>query len=530
MKKSKIILLCLTSIVLILSTIMVYSYSLWSSTHTQDTSNTVNTGCFELTFTESSNISLLNTYPISDTKGLKTTPYTFTLTNTCTLASSAIISIETLNSTTLDNSYIKVSFQKDNESISTPIIINTLDTTSLIDKTNGLTNYILKTNLISPNDTVSYKIWMWLDESAGNDTQGKILNAKVHVTEQAIDLNLANKLIMDEGGTEAIKDKVAPDLTKAAIGQAYYDTLPDTCTEQYCISKANSTVETGMYSAPDDYGTSYYFRGDVLNNNLIFGGYCWKVVRINGNGSIRVLYNGTPTDGVCINSNISTVSASNISIGTSAFNSVATDNAYVGYMYGTPGSTTYEETHANTNDSTIKTFIDDWYKNNLLDYTDQISDTLFCNDRSISSGTGIGTTRTNYRGFANKTGNINNVTLLCNNQHDRFTVNETEIGNGDLIYSIALLTYDEAVYAGIPRSLYIKNINNNFLFHMDYLTMTPSIGCWTGSSLIMSLTYIGFDNTGATNNFYVRPVINLNSDVIYTQGDGTYTNPYVIKS
>src|SRR5574344_2068903 len=139
------VLLLLIVVLLVVTITCGYSYSLWSVTHTQETSNVVNTGCFELTFSESgSNINLLNTYPISDTKGLLTTPYTFTITNTCTISSSAVISIET---------FIKTSIKKNSESNSTPIILNTLTKNTLIDTTNGVNNYVIKTDYILPNES-----------------------------------------------------------------------------------------------------------------------------------------------------------------------------------------------------------------------------------------------------------------------------------------------------------------------------------------------------------------------------------------
>jgi hypothetical protein len=50
-----------------------------------------------------------------------------------------------------------------------------------------------------------------------------------------------------------------------------------------------------MYMAPDDYGTSYYFRGNITNNFVSFAGMCWRIVRVTGDGSIKLaLYNYNP--------------------------------------------------------------------------------------------------------------------------------------------------------------------------------------------------------------------------------------------
>ena len=51
--------------------------------------------------------------------------------------------------------------------------------------------------------------------------------------------------------------------------------------------------DKGIYMADDDYGTTYYYRGNILNNNVYFAGFYWQIIRINGDGSIRLIYNGT---------------------------------------------------------------------------------------------------------------------------------------------------------------------------------------------------------------------------------------------
>jgi hypothetical protein len=144
-------------------------------------------------------------------------------------------------------------------------------------------------------------------------------------------------------------------------------------------------------------------------------------------------------------------------IGTSAYNTNYNDNAYVGYMYGTAGSTTYEATHANTNSSTIKTAIDAWYNTNLASYASKISDTEFCNDRSIAStaatwfssdtAKGYGTNET-YYGAYNRRFNTHVPKLTCQNKNDRFTVSDTTTGNGNLTNPVGLITMDEVGFAG----------------------------------------------------------------------------------
>ena len=109
-KKYKVSLIVVT-ILLVLSLFIGLSYSLWSSTMTQSDTNLVETACFKIEFSESSNISMSNAYPISDRKGLTGTPYTFKVTNTCDLDSSLNIAINPLNSTTMSLDAIKTAIK-----------------------------------------------------------------------------------------------------------------------------------------------------------------------------------------------------------------------------------------------------------------------------------------------------------------------------------------------------------------------------------------------------------------------------------
>ena len=94
------------------------------------------------------------------------------------------------------------------------------------------------------------------------------------------------------------------------------------------------SIEARVFATEDDYGTSYY-RGSVENNYVSFDGMTWRIIRINGDGSVMVILNDTTR----INSTL---------------NNSYNDSAYAGYIYGTSGSSTYEETHKNTNDSNLK--------------------------------------------------------------------------------------------------------------------------------------------------------------------------------
>lgn len=249
-------------------------------------------------------------------------------------------------------------------------------------------------------------------------------------------------------------------------------------------------------------------------------------MRINGDGSIRLVYDGTS-----LHANGEASEDRDIGKTTfTAYNGQENDNAFVGYMYGTKESSTYAETHANKNDSTIKKYIDNWYEqnilgNNSLDITRYLSDNTFCNDRSFSSyntGTGIGISETRYRWWAEET---DKMSLTCPNQHDAFTVNDTLHGNGDLKYPIGLLTADEFILAGGD----VSNGNTSFYLYTGNNEWLLSVHSFTSSYSRMRI----YDANGKMEsgwNQYERGakiVLNLKSDSIFS-GTGTIDNPYIV--
>ena len=287
-----------------------------------------------------------------------------------------------------------------------------------------------------------------------------------------------------------------------------------------------------LCKAKDAYGDSYYYRGNVTNNYVLFADKYWRIVRINGDGTVRVIYDGT-------SAHANGESSSDRQIGTSAFNSSYKDNAYVGYMYGKTGASTYAETHANTNDSTIKAYLDNWYKTNILGtvHEQYLADNVFCNDRSISSnkpnkrynnlGYGADTTAYRWHNFADSSFN-NKMMLTCPQKNDAFTVSDTNKGNGALTYGVGLVTTDEVVLAGGWKSSNLKF----YLYNgQSYWTMSPSDFDATfglGERIVASN---GLSET-LGNVIHIngaRPTLNLKSEVL-SRGIGTVSDPYHLAS
>ena len=297
-----------------------------------------------------------------------------------------------------------------------------------------------------------------------------------------------------------------------------------------------ATTNEGVYKTQDDWGDSYYFRGSVNNNWVKFAGYYWRIIRINGDGSIRLIYSGTST----------ATTGTSTQISTSKFNSSYNDNAYVGYMYGSTGASTYAATHANNNNSTIKGVLDSWYTENIADkgYGDKVStEAGFCNDRRIaganetfwSSDTkkGYGTNTTAYAPFSRfltisgSWASTQNPTLKCSQlSSDMFTPTGSSKGNKKLTNPIGLITADEVVMGGLPWS---GSTTSNYLYTgQHYWTMSPYIFDGYNARVfhVYSNGYLSYDRVDFA--YGVRPVINLAHDVTIKSGNGTSSTPYEI--
>jgi len=343
-------------------------------------------------------------------------------------------------------------------------------------------------------------------------------------------------------------------------------------TNEFAIGTTSS--DAGLYKTQDDLGDSYYFRGAPTNNYVEFGSYSsdlttvfgsyseeyytsykvyktieecnnassynydcreykyasagqtmyWRIVRINGDGTVRLVYDGT------------TKSANGVdhecSIGETKFNINKDNDKYVGYTYNT------SETDGTQVDSTIKEAVDAWYDEYLeTTYGEFIADGLFCNDRSVSgysTGDGFTTTKPSFGGFsiiygANQRIKTNqNPSLKCINKEDRYTVDDIENGNGMLSNPVALLTADEAIFAGHAYGM--VNVNC-YLFTKSKSTwayLSPYEGVSGNPSIFaISETGVGFAYNNLNREYNIRPVINLKADVKFT-GDGTIDSPYKI--
>ena len=346
------------------------------------------------------------------------------------------------------------------------------------------------------------------------------------------------ELIIPDGYTLITEEyEVVPPAAKQTLTQLRL--TESTGTPNFSKTSCSSgcgEATVGIYKTEDDLGTSYYFRGDVENNYVLFANKYWRIIRINGDGSIRMIYAGTNVHP----NGYDDSNTRDMDIGDSVFNSSWEDNSYVGFMYGTPSSSTYEETHANTNNSTIKTTIDNWYNTNIkdTDYEQYVVDAIYCNDREVQTsdssytGDGSGTNKTSYKArerlYTNKT-----PSLKCTQENDRFTINSKVsgvAGNGALTYPIGLITADEVAYAG---SIYGYGTNNSkyYLYtNYYYWTMSPSDfdGSFAGGfGVVSSGSFLDGRRVHDDSACAVRVVISLSSGAL-SSGTGTKTDPFKI--
>lgn len=294
-----------------------------------------------------------------------------------------------------------------------------------------------------------------------------------------------------------------------------------------------ATTNEGMFAANDNQGTSYYFRGAVNNNWIKYGkdssnnDIYWRIIRINGDNSIRMIYSGTVnpiSEYSVVNSNGVFMQTTTTGIRTTKFNNFSNRAEYVGYMYTTNSQHGYQTS------SLIKNSVDNWFKNTTLNGDTNVVDNVFCNDRNLPRGT-WNSIPTNNIEYGPRKRFLDSLipSLNCENSQDRFT-KSTTIGNGKLIYPVGLITADEVSLAG---SYWLSNNKTFYLYTgYNYYTMSPNLVKKYSSGSIISYVFImteegNMPNYSVTSTAYIRPVINLNGNVKLS-GTGTYDNVYEV--
>ena len=356
------------------------------------------------------------------------------------------------------------------------------------------------------------------DESVDqSEDMGKTLSGKLFITEGTEEPTLLSQILKDNptrstrsNNNNGTNDFATP-LTTTTTGTLF------TSTESI----------TGITDSPKEV---YYFAGNTTKNWVKFANLYWRIIRTNHDGSIRLLYVGTSHDTTGGN------------IGTSAFNTNSNSTKYVGYKYGE--DTSLDTIRNNTTDSTIKTYIDTWYQNNLINYTKYLSTSaVYCNDRSEGTGqtynyTSSPSSKFNfapyYRMDYDTDGAAANPSYNCSDIRDAFSVDNT---SAKLDYPVSLMTADEIAYAGgvafkkmnTPYAWFISNSAGTQV-STSWWSLSP-IG-WNGSYALV--WYWSSDSANLSSSYVssplaVRPALSLKSCIKYSTGNGTYNEPYEIK-
>ena len=473
--------------------------------------------CFNTTLTEdTSKISLTDAFPIIDEDGLKQTPFTFTIKNNCNSYVKVYITIdstyrESTNTSYLKDNYMKVNISPKGTTTGKSVI---LGSQTLTDLENNRKGYIIVSTGLNANEEKSYDLRIWMDSAV--------------TTEQGLNKNWSGKIVV---------------VSNASNKPTFAETILANNEVKTPISTPGVAVSTNeealLASTEDDYGKSYYFRGAVTNNYVEFANKCWRIVRVGGDGSVKIILHNDNKAGAanpCDAANNSASAAFARYSGEtyeSAFNTNKEDNAYIGFKYGTPGSNTYEATHANTNNSTILTNLETWYTNNLKTYADTIADTVWCNDKTNVTDTSYDPLRLSPNGLgygANKT-YYGATQRLVNTSGSAGGTGPSLKCNGELSKinsKVGLITADELALAGYA---YAQNNKTTYLQENATDTYWWSLSPLDFGGDYAGVWYVGgngiFGGSSVDNAIGVRPSISLKSTTNVT-GEGTSSTPYII--
>ena len=559
-RKGNIVIIALI-LVMIVSIIGV-SYAAYNYSKTGTKVNSITTGSITMSYTESDNvINIDKALPTTDDTGkvrLKEGEY-FDFTVSSEIVGDININYEisakdvTVGSRKIDGSNIKLYLTRltddGEEELMTPETYNEESSAnSYTGRPAG--EMSLYTSSMSSSESNNYRLRMWVDEDYNPQDDGGNLQFSVKVNvygkdgEKGNDVPLTTQQILEDNELQEEKENM---FNYASNGM------------QYGVDEANPEyVTNGLYSMEDEDGISYYYRGNVNNNNVQFGEYAsdyyvyqgngnniyqseascteagnssctqvklasagdkmyWKIIRVNGDGSLRLIYNGTSVTHPEFEGDIATSS----SVGITPYNLEYNDPKYTGYTYD------------NGTDSFIKKEVDTWYKNTLGSsiYDSKVIGGRFCNDTSgykPASEYGFsGMYGVNIFASYDRLGQAlasyakpNNPTLKCPSTSESY--------GGSYRLKAGLITADELVLAGentgVVSNSYLNIVSDGSM--LTYWSMTPGDFA-VGFAIVWYESDRLFSNRVGNGNG-ARPVINVTTDNGFTSGDGTASSPYTI--
>ncbi len=489
MKKGKIILLTIIGICLIISLVLGISYSLWSLRVTQTDSNSVVADCFNITFTESNNILLQNTYPIHDEDGMQLEPYTFTVKNNCSSYADYEVQLEILNTSTLDEQYLKIMVD-DNE----PVLMNTLEV-SEPKESNTKIAYTLDKGFIDKNEEKTYNLRVWLADFVTTETDG-VQNSKwsAKVTLKASYRN--NEPTYCELNPDIATCKI---LAKGETNELKYDNTTDN-NLRYVGADPNNYVSfnnelwriIGVMNNIDDGTGKKETRLKLIRNESI-GKYSWdnKAAGIGSSASA----NG---------SSDWTDSTLQIMLNEGAYwNRTAGD-----CPYGKNGATTPCDFMNIGLTNEAKEMLDNTKWN--LGGISTNSTTITSNFYDIERGVNVYNGRNNYW--------IGQIGLMYPSDYGYATSGGTSITR-ETCLSKELYNWDD--------SLYNECKNNNWLYKNSVTEWLLTSEIATSYNVYTIGSAGRVRSSGAYNTFnLIYPTLYLKSNIRIISGDGSTSNPY----
>ncbi len=405
-------------VLLVINVLVLTHYELWTMSKKDDFLAINTNECINVIYSDDQIINMVNPRALSDEDGNTTIPNTITISNSCNSNENAYLYLDVYDKSLISDDKMKVSVNGD-ESLSF-INLNKLNGIDVNEEIKKIYK-VLKIELPS-RSTKRVNFRIWFDDDNALSESKNIFNAKYYISSDNV---------------ETFSEKLSNNIDNNLI----------------------------------NINENKYIKGDYNNNNLKFANMNWKILAINDDNTIKIMYDGNDLE------------------------SNYTDAIYQ------EKSVAYDE-------SKLKDYIDNFYKEKLSDYDGDIIEKPYCVD--VSS---IKTYRYNYGSF------IRNFEKF----EPSIECSETSLEyGGSKKYKIGLITMDEvAIIGGLSNQdnydYYLYNGN-------DYYTMSPAI--FNGRAYVGIVTSTGKIDASVVNTINkIRPVINIKGDKTVS-GDGSIENPY----
>lgn len=458
MKKKYVLTLVVIGIMLVMTLVIGTGYGLYLSINNKDTLSATTLDCFKVYYSNSDVIEFKNVQSVTNETGLETSPYTLTITNICNDDKELQVRLNILDETTVDTKSLTIQATGNIEQ--NTILYKNLNTTKTLDQ-KVKDSKLIGLVTIKPNETIRTNIKVWFDEKkAPTIPKGQTLKAKFELidTASAIKAPFAEILLNQKAN---ILEKASPSFANLA------------------------TTDEGLYAIVNNDSKSYYYRGVVNNNYVLFANFLWRIVGINSDQSVKLILDKAATY--------------------QEYNDAFNEKDYVGlyYMWGVDSTS-----------SKINNYLQEWYKIYILDkqLDKYVTTSSFCNDTSYF----INNYHTYFNGYARLV-NSKEPSLICQEPTADF--------GGTYQQKIGLITADEVALAG---GVFDQD-NLNY-----YLANGESFFTMTGAEYYQYNAYIfSVNNNGrlqiskVNDQLGIRPVISLDKEVTVS-GSGTINNPYTI--